>query len=221
MPVHFRYWALAPVMTARSPLPQAPTGDLRALTLDAARRLIVEHGYRGVSMRDIAADVGCSVSSLYSHFANRDALIHTLIDEGFERWYGELLEVTRATPEPLDRLESIARHYVAFGLENPELYEIMYLFHPHTMERVPKEIFRRIRRSLDLTSETVRACTPTGTLDEQTSRALAAAIWATLHGVVATLLTERLDNRIDRALYVECAVHSVLASARAAGAIGS
>ena len=191
------------------------TADLRQQTLDVARRLIGHHGYRDVSMRDIAAEVGCSVSTLYFHFQNRDALLHALIDEGFERWYGELLALRAAHEDPLALLEAIARRYIEFGLANPELYEIMYLFHPQSMQRMPRELFRRIRRSLDLTAETVEQCAAPGSLSTEESRATAAAIWATLHGVVATLLTQRLDTRIDRTLYIECAVRSVLATARA------
>ncbi len=193
----------------------AQTADLRVQTLDAARRLIAQRGYRDVSMRDIAADVGCSVSSLYFHFTNRDALIHTLIDEGFDRWYAELLELGGGYPEPMQRLEQIARTYVEFGLANPELYEIMFLFHPRSMERLPRELFRRIRRSLDFTADTIRCCVGADRLSVEDSRPLAAAIWATLHGVVSTLLTERLDTRIDRRRYIECAVASVLCTVSA------
>lgn len=193
----------------------ASVADLRQQTLEVARRLIGHHGYRDVSMRDIAAEVGCSVSTLYFHFENRDALLHALIDEGFERWYVELLALQSANADPLALLEAIARRYIEFGLANPELYEIMYLFHPQSMQRMPRELFRRIRRSLDLTADTVERCAAPAAMSAEESRATAAAIWATLHGVVATLLTQRLDTRIDRALYIECAVRSVLATARA------
>jgi AcrR family transcriptional regulator len=130
--------------------PAAPPrvdADLRTAILDAARHLIVANGHRDVSMRDIAGDVGCSVSSLYLYFANRDALIHTLIDEGFQRWYDEQAAIDARHAEPWARLDAMARGYVAFGLGSPEYYEIMYMFHPQSMERLPKELYRRARRS--------------------------------------------------------------------------
>ena len=201
---------------ASSPRSAEKGSDLRAQTLAAARRLIVEHGHRDVSMRDIASEVGCSVSSLYLHFDGRDALIHTLIDEGFERWYGELLALQARHAEPWALLEAIARRYVQFGLENPELYEIMFMFHPRSMRRLPKELFRRIRRSLDLWTGVVLACAGAGAA-EHDARATAAALWATLHGAVSTLLTERLDTRIDRAHYIEAVVGSVPATVRSMG----
>ena len=193
--------------------------DLRTSILGAARHLIVTNGHRDVSMRDIASDVGCSVSSLYLYFANRDALIHTLIDEGFQRWYDEQLALTERHPEPWARLEATARAYVAFGLENPEYYEIMYLFHPQSMERLPKELYRRARRGFDLMSATLLACAPAGARDEGEARLLTASLWATLHGVVATLLTARLDARISREHYIERAVTFALDGVRAGVAL--
>ncbi|HEX8848800.1 MAG TPA: TetR/AcrR family transcriptional regulator [Gemmatimonadaceae bacterium] len=190
--------------------------SLRAQTLDAARRLIARHGHRDVSMRDIAAEVGCSVSSLYLYFANRDALIHTLIDEGFQRWYGEQLALVEQHGDPWTRLEAIARRYVEFGLANPELYEIMYMFHPQSMRRIPKDLFRRIRRSLDLTTENILACVGADVMGESEARVVAASVWATLHGVVSTILTQRLDTRIDQRRYIDRAVRSVRAAVAAA-----
>ena len=189
-------------------VPAAPRSepDLRTAILDAARHLIATNGHRDVSMRDIAGDVGCSVSSLYLYFANRDALIHTLIDEGFQRWYDEQLAIEARHDDPWARLAAVARGYVEFGLGHPEVYEIMYMFHPQSMERVPKELYRRARRGFDRVAQTVLACDATGTTGEDEARVLAAAVWATLHGVVSTLLTERLDARIDRRGYIERAV---------------
>jgi AcrR family transcriptional regulator len=203
-------------MPPRSAAPAARADvDLRTAILDAARHLIVTNGHRDVSMRDIAGAVGCSVSSLYLYFANRDALIHTLIDEGFERWYEEQRAIDARHPDPWARLSAGAHGYVAFGLGNPEVYEIMYMFHPQSMERLPKEIYRRARRGFDLVVQTVLACAPDRALGEADARLAAASLWATLHGVVSTLLTERLDARIDRRRYIEGTIEGALAGLRA------
>ena len=191
-----------------------PDADLRTAILDVARHLIATNGHRDVSMRDIAGEVGCSVSSLYLYFANRDALIHTLIDEGFRRWYEEELAIGARHPDPWDRLAVVARRYVDFGLENPELYEIMYMFHPQSMERLPKDLYRRARRDYDFVAQTVLAAAPAGALAEPDARILAASLWATLHGVVSTLLTARLDARIDRKRYIARSVQFALDGVR-------
>lgn len=183
---------------------------LRHAILDAARGLVTREGYRDVSMRMIARAVGCSVSSIYLYFPNKDALIHTLIDEGFERLHEEALAVSRQAGPPIPRFEALCRRYVAFGLENPEWYEVMFLFHPVRVARYPRELFRKTRRSMDLAAQMIAECDAGRYDDEDDARLAAHVCWALLHGVVSTILAGRLDSRIDRHAYIERAIASVV-----------
>lgn len=191
-------------------MPSTIETGLRAAILDAARRLITRDGYRDVSMRMIARAVGCSVSSIYLYFPNKDSLIHTLIYEGFERWYEESQEIVQRPEPPIRRLELLSRRYVDFGLENPEWYEVMYLFHPERVSRYPQELYRRTRRSMDLAVQLIIECDPERFRSEADARIVANLNWSLLHGVVSTILARRLDSRIDREAYIEAAVaHAV------------
>lgn len=52
----------------------------RDLIIAAAARLYADRGYEGVSMRNVAAEVGVGPANLYHHFKDKDALIReTLI----------------------------------------------------------------------------------------------------------------------------------------------
>ena len=52
----------------------------RERILDAALDLFSVHGYDGASIRQIARAVGLRESSLYNHFAGKEAILHALID---------------------------------------------------------------------------------------------------------------------------------------------
>ena len=188
--------------------------DLRTAVLDAARQQLVREGYRDLSMRDVANAVGCSVSSIYLYFAGKDELVHTLMDEGFERWHRQMTELMASADTPAERLEAACRAYVRFGLANPEFYEIMYMFHSDRMARYPKELFRRARRNLELMAELVRAYAPEAVPTPDDARIRTMALWATLHGIVSTIISDRLDRGIDRARYVEGAIRYALAGVR-------
>jgi AcrR family transcriptional regulator len=188
--------------------------DLRTAVLDAARQQLVREGYRDLSMRDVAGAVGCSVSSIYLYFAGKDELVHTLMDEGFERWYRRQRELIDAASTPEARLEAVCRAYVEFGLANPEFYEIMYMFHSDRMARYPKELFRRARRNLELMGELIVAYAPEAAPTADDARIRATALWATLHGIVSTIISDRLDRGIDRARYIEGTIRYALAGVR-------
>lgn len=51
----------------------------QSLIMDAAERLIAEHGLNGVSNRAIMAEAGVSASALHYHFHSREGLIEALV----------------------------------------------------------------------------------------------------------------------------------------------
>ncbi|HEU4559999.1 MAG TPA: TetR/AcrR family transcriptional regulator [Longimicrobium sp.] len=193
--------------------PWTDTG-LRAATLDTTRTLLVADGYENLSMRKIARQVGCSVSSIYEHFASKDQLVHALIDEGFQRWFDVVSAAAEEPGTPLQRLEAHCRLYVEFGLANPEFYEIMYLYHPRSLARFPKELFRRAKRSMDVLSQLVLESAPDAFATPAEARIHAHAVWAILHGVVSTILSTRLDTRIDRTAYIDTSIQFAVDSIR-------
>lgn len=52
----------------------------REVILSAAERLFVERGYRGISMREIADEVGVTKAALYYHFRDKEQLFVALLD---------------------------------------------------------------------------------------------------------------------------------------------
>ncbi len=199
-------------MPDAAPPPARASGtDLRRALLDAARGLLVEEGYNNLSMRKIAGAVGCSATSIYLHFESKDTLVHALIDEGMESLHARLEAAEAKAPnDPLARLDRLARAFVAFGLENPEVYEVMFTLHPARMARYPAEKYRRARRNLDRFAAVLRAGAAEGTFDVDDPDVAASVLWTGLHGAVALLIARRVDVRIDRDAYVDAVVRHAI-----------
>ena len=196
----------------------APTGaDLRRAILDEARRLLVADGYDRLSMRKIAAAVGCSATSIYLHFEGKDALTHALIDEGMA---GLLAALTNALDAADDRdahgrLDALGHAYVRYGLANPEYYEVMFQLHPERMARYPAESYRRARRNVEVFAETLAAGAAAGALRLDAPADVAAgALWTALHGLVSLSLAERIDRRVAGPAFVDAAVAQAIAAFR-------
>ena len=188
---------------------QRGTGaDLKRAILEEARRTLVEQGYPALSTRKIAAAVGCTATSIYLYFKSKDALVHALIDEGFEELNRRLEEALAVEGTGLERLQRGARAFVDFGLERPAYYEIMFLLRPERMERYPAEAYRRARRSLDAFAEL--ASVPT---EEGLRRGT--IVLAALHGLVALLIAQRIDASLDQETLITEAIRSACVPALA------
>ena len=201
--------------------------DLRRVILDSTRHLLVEEGYKNLSMRKIARAIGYSATSIYLHFENKDALIHTLIEEGMDRLLALLKDAEAEHPaDPLARLHRLCRCFVEFGLENPEYYEVMFMLHPELMERYPAEKYRRARRNLDVIAATLADGVAQGVFAVDNVRVGASALWSALHGAVSLLLARRVDVRIEQSAFIEAAIANTIGGvlapeARASLASGS
>lgn len=62
----------------------------RDALLDTAQRLFLERGYGQVSVNDIVADAGGSLSTLYRHFGNKEGLFQAMIERRSRHIYDTL-----------------------------------------------------------------------------------------------------------------------------------
>lgn len=72
-------------MSSYSRLSKDPVLSGRSRILDSSERLFRTSSYNGVTMRDIAVDVGIKQASLYYHFPGKEELFVAVTERVFER----------------------------------------------------------------------------------------------------------------------------------------
>ena len=203
-------------VTESATVQNGATVSLRRQILQVSRKLLLEKGFDRMSMRKIAGSVGCSATSIYLYFKNKDDLLHALIEEGFEMLYQNLIQVLERDPEsnPDARIECLCREFIRFGMENPEYYEIMFQLHPKHMRRYPVEKYRRARRNIDLIMHSLEQGHKQQLFYIPNARLVSNVILSTLHGGISLMNAGRIDVKVDRESYVETIIQSVLAGIR-------
>ena len=78
----------------------------------AGIRLIYEHGFEAMSLRQLAAAVGLQPSSLYNHFPNKHALLFAIISDYMRDLIAKADQALDTEADPVGRL----RQFVAFHL---------------------------------------------------------------------------------------------------------
>ncbi len=165
-------------------------GKMRSRILKAAMQLYVKGGYENVTMRRIAAKIEYSPGTIYLYFQNKKDIVLQLCYQGFERLLAHQDKLEKIA-DPLERLSAGGRYYLAFALENPELYELMFatkeIFKESgpDEESVPLRAFRKF-------AENVKACLDAGVFSDGEVETTAIALWATLHGLASLLIKGRL-----------------------------
>jgi AcrR family transcriptional regulator len=84
---------------ARKPRPRSRKSDpSRQRIVDAARIHFFSHGFRSVTMDDLAEELGISKKTLYAHFPGKFDLLEAVLADKLAGVEAKLKEVTRAHP---------------------------------------------------------------------------------------------------------------------------
>ena len=94
--------------------------------LTAARKLLNRDGADAVTMRQVAKVVGITPMALYRHFTDREGLLNALADAGFAELTARVANVAKPA-DPEQQLRETMEVFLDFGLEKPQLFELMFL----------------------------------------------------------------------------------------------
>ncbi|MFP4078192.1 MAG: TetR/AcrR family transcriptional regulator [Candidatus Izemoplasmataceae bacterium] len=111
----------------RQRMDETKRSSIQETILDAAKGIVEEEGFEGLSIRKVAKEVGYTPGSIYQYFDGKEALLRALILSGYQT-------IMASTMKPLDpglsiREEIIERfkHYTKAALRNPEYYKAVML----------------------------------------------------------------------------------------------
>jgi AcrR family transcriptional regulator len=166
--------------------------ELRAEILRAARGIVLREGYRALTMRRIAEAIDYSPAAIYQYFENRDAIATALMDQGFEELASAFDRYT-GIADPAARLDAVGRAYVAFGLEHPETYRLMFMEDPEitaSFLEAQSGAGGPGERAYAALMVPVAELAAAGRLRPgHEPQPVADALWSALHGLVALKLT--------------------------------
>lgn len=187
--------------------------ETRRAILAAAGQLFAERGYDTVTMREIAKEAGCSHTTIYIYFKDKEALLQHLAMGPLQSLQGEMETILQdPTPSPDDRLIQICRSFIRFCLTNRTMYRIFFMVRSDRVDAATTTLdLNKTRNYLfSLLRRAVQACLPPHVTDEQ-SLAYARITFFTIHGILATYtdspepleeLTLRLAPTFDLAVTV-------------------
>ncbi|MFI6598528.1 TetR/AcrR family transcriptional regulator [Nonomuraea sp. NPDC050536] len=156
---------------------------VRAAILDAATHLLVSEGVAALTVRRIAAEVGCSTKVIYTLFGGKDGLVEALWVEGFAR-FERRLSAWRDEADPLERLIRYGSVYRDYALEEPDYYRVMFLGAVPGFTPSP-EAFAAAKRTFQILTDSVADCLAAGLLTGGTAEEISDLLWMAAHGAVS------------------------------------
>jgi AcrR family transcriptional regulator len=159
----------------------------RADVCRVAEVLFARHGVAGVTMRQIAAELGCSSTTAYRYFRNKEEIQTAVRAAAFNRFCEVIEQAACSSPDPRKSARNVGKAYLDFALQNPDAYRMMFDINQATVTGNADlaEALTRSRRSM------VAYLVPLidkGILRGE-SHALGQMLWAAAHGLVMLRLS--------------------------------
>ena len=102
-------------------------GNLKEALLQAALGLIAEKGAAGFTFADAARMAGVSPAAPYRHFRDRDELLSSIAQRGFEQFEALLTQAwDDGRPDTVSAFERVGKAYLAFARNEPAFYSAMF-----------------------------------------------------------------------------------------------
>jgi len=184
----------------RAALSDAEISAFRDRICEAATHLFATQGYDAITLRSIAAEVGCSPMTPYRYFEDKDE-IFALVRAGAFRRFAEQQEASIAhVSAPADKLRALGIAYVEFALAEPDAYRLMFELHQDPAADHP-ELFDEGHRAWLPMRNAVAEAIDAGVL-EGDADTIAHVFWAGVHGLVSLELAGKLNLGRDLASLV-------------------
>ena len=167
----------------------------------ASRGLLDREGAEAVTMRRVAQAVGITPMAIYRHYEDRDALLNRLADEGFAELAGRLARVRSGGVE--ERLAKMGEVFLDHALENPQLFELMFLKPRPGARRYPDDFEAGKSPTANHVANVVREGMQTGCFRQDNVWEIVFEVGALSHGLIMLYVGGRLGMSAAqfRALY--------------------
>ena len=176
-------------------------GDLRNALIKAGLELLAEEGSAGLDLRKVARRVGVSQAAPYRHFADKQALLAAIAEEGFQQLAAQMqAAVQSADDDPRTQLLHIAHAYVQFALTHPA--HMREMFSGSIIDRTSyPSLYAASKVGFGLTLNTIERGQELGIFRTTDSTQMGLVTWSLFHGLAMLLIENQiLEAREDTAI---------------------
>lgn len=164
-------------------------GEMKDLIRAAALKMFLEEGYAKTSIRNIADAIEYSPGTIYLYFKDKDELLYEVQAHAFDQLL-TYFKLHANSKNPVKRLKQIAHSYIKFGLDNPELYDLMFIIRAPT--NVDDQHKENGEKSFDYLIDCLKSCVEQKLIKMKDVALGSLQLWSMVHGLVSLNLRCRL-----------------------------
>ena len=118
----------------------------RRSILETSKMLFSQKGFFNTSVADIVRETGFPVGTIYTYFTNKEQIMRTIIEEGWQEWYRRLEQACAVQAGPEEKIGVLIDQFV------PELFKDLDLINILLSEAID---YTRVEAKLETLTDLV------------------------------------------------------------------
>jgi AcrR family transcriptional regulator len=172
----------------------------RDIILVAARAVLDREGLAGLTVRKVATRAKLSPMAMYRYFADKNALLDALMDDGLAAW-GKIASSITAR-DPIAWLGELIEAYLVFALTKPHRFDAAFLLPAPSARQFPDDFAAGRSPVMTMIILRVDQAKSKGLLVNQPAIDIALSIAALAQGLVSMYRANRFSGEAQfKAIY--------------------
>ena len=145
-----------PVQPKAEVTPNRRGARSREAVLDAAERLIAEHGFEAATVGALVKAAGIPASSIYHYFGSKDGVLLAVMERGAQRYFAELQLPESRLGSPREHLRALLADATATLERHPDFLRILVVMALQPSAAGDGEVRRVVERVRELALQRLR-----------------------------------------------------------------
>ena len=168
--------------------------------LSAAKAVLQREGIDGLTIRKVAHRAKLSPMALYRHFADKEALLNALMEDGIAAWESIVRDIRSL--DPLEWLLEIGEAHLDFALTQPHRYDAAFFLPAPAARQFPDDFAAGRSPAIAMVMARIDQAKAAGRLRDKPTLEIALAWVAAGHGFVSMHRAKRFASETQfKALY--------------------
>jgi AcrR family transcriptional regulator len=166
----------------------------------AAKAVLDREGLPGLTVRKVADHAGLSPMAMYRHFADKDALLNALMDDGLAAWESTARSIRAA--DPIEWLYALGDALLDFALTEPHRFDAAFFLPAPKARQYPDDFVAGRSPVIAMAMVRIDQAKADGRLNDRPALEVALAFSALAQGLVSMYRANRFSSEKQfRTLY--------------------
>lgn len=164
--------------------------QIREMAILAAERLVEKHGYKALSARKVASEIGYTVGTLYLVFKNLDELILNINARALDQLYRAMEESVEKNQDHKACVISLCHTYYLYAIQHENRWALIF---EHILPQdapLPDWYLQKVGKGFEILEQVLRPIAKNLSDDEITKATR--VLWGGVHGISVLAVSDKL-----------------------------